>query len=395
VHLFETTTNLVELRLRELGFQFNPFEYLEASGDARLGEYLIGHETFASAWAETPTCVFAPAGGGKTAMHVYTTRACWVGVGGLHPFPIPYLLTAYPFEHYPPTLESHLRNLVRSGAIALLIGLAFRPEHLLGLDPPEQQRLATFLAGTLPGPLQRYLAILRQANTPFVLPPLLHRAYVLPNPPTAMILMRLCDVLEAALTDEPVAPPTPDAGFAELVDLLFRVLGFRSILLLVDGADAFPETSDDPVAITEWLMPMFAQAQGWAARKIYLKGFLPLETEPVLNERIPHFAAETARVRLQWTPPMLAELIRKRVYVASGGEFDSLDAISSPDLRDVEAILAASVAPLPRELLILVRRVFQEYVHRTPDVTGYLEPADIDNALAWYRRHPGSSYHHS
>jgi hypothetical protein len=92
---------------------------------------------------------------------------------------------------------------------------------------------------------------------------------------------------------------------------------------------------------------------------------------------------------------MLAELLRKRIYVASGGEFDSLDAISSPDLRDVETLLATAVTPLPRELLILVRRVLFAYVHRTHTATTYLEPVDIDSALAWYRTQQGSKQYHS
>src|SRR5215510_6480057 len=105
-----TLTNQIGLKqsdvqqswLRELGLRFDPFKYLEASADPRLGDYVIGQEAFAVAWDDAPALVFAPAGGGKTAMRLYATRACWVGLGGAHPFPIPYTLSSHTEVDHPP-----------------------------------------------------------------------------------------------------------------------------------------------------------------------------------------------------------------------------------------------------------------------------------------------------
>lgn len=378
----------LETWLTAAGFEFDPFQHLEASGDARLGEYLIGHESFAAAWAEAPTCIFAPAGGGKTALHVYTSRACWVGVGAAHPFPIPYLLPSYRFTHRPPDTAAHFKNLVQAGVMALLIGLAFRPERFLALGAPEQRTVAVFLAAMFPGSFQRYLAILRESWTPAALPPLLHRAYVLPNPPDVATLMTFCDTLDAAVPTQEPHLPEPRESFTYLVELILNVLGFRSILALIDGADAFPETSDDPHAAAEWLSPLFVEAAPWAQSRVYLKSFLPIEMEPILYGGSIDFMSDISRIRLTWSQDMLADLIRKRVHVGSGGKFNSLDALSSLELRDnedVETSLAGSVVPLPREMLALVRQVLLVCAQRTNGAIGYLEQGDIETALARYR----------
>src|SRR5262249_41391223 len=102
--------------LCELGLRFDPFQHQEASADPHLGDYLVGLETFAVAWDEAPAFVFAPAGGGKTAMRIYATRACWSGIGGSHPFPIPYTLSNHPITSRPPSPAEHQHMIVRAGA---------------------------------------------------------------------------------------------------------------------------------------------------------------------------------------------------------------------------------------------------------------------------------------
>jgi hypothetical protein len=298
------------------------------------------------------------------------------------------LLPSYRFTHHPPDAAAHFKNLVQSGVIALLIGLAFRPERLLTLGMPEQHAVAVFLAAMFPGSFQRYLAILRESETPAALPPLLHRAYVLPNPPDVATLTTFCDTLEAAVPTQESRLPEPRESFAYLVELILNVLGFRSILVLIDGADAFPETSDNPRTAAEWLLPLFAEATPWAQSRVYLKSFLPIEMEPILYRESIDLLSDISRIRLTWSQDMLADLIRKRVHVGSGGKFNSLDAISSLELRDnedVETSLANSVVPLPREMLALVRQVLMACAQRTNGAIGYLEQDDIETALARYR----------
>lgn len=86
---------------------------------------------------------------------------------------------------------------------------------------------------------------------------------------------------------------------------------------------------------------------------------------------------------LEWTPPLLAEVLHRRVYVAGSGSFGSLDAISSPALRDVETLLVREARPLPREVILLAGRVLYEAFGRNAE---RLEDSDIAVALSWYQK---------
>jgi predicted dinucleotide-utilizing enzyme len=89
---------------------------------------------------------------------------------------------------------------------------------------------------------------------------------------------------------------------------------------------------------------------------------------------------------IRWDPAQLAEVIRRRVYVASEGAFGSLDAIASPALRDVETILAGAALPLPREILVLTRRVLREHVEREGS-DGKIQEEDVRIAIEWYNQY--------
>lgn len=373
--------------LRELGLRFDPFKYLEASADPRLGDYVIGQEAFAVAWDDAPALVFAPAGGGKTAMRIYATRACWVGLGGAHPFPIPYILSNHTAAERPPTPAAHMRQIAHAGARALLIGLVFRPERFLELAQSDRRAVATLLRGTMPNTLSRSLKIAREPNGPAQLSRRLEPGYSLSNPPTPTKREELCRAIEEVLPGV-VAAPTPDAQFDLLIALLRGPLGFRSVYIMVDALDAFPQTIHAPEVAVTWLSWVLEQAASWAAQHIFVKGFLPSETEQAFTSSAPGIAPVVRHARLDWTAPMLAELIRRRVYVASGGEFGSLDAVCGPELRDVETALIKALpvrARLPREVLVLVRRVMHEYAQRPKTVVGRLASDDLDAASRWYR----------
>jgi len=106
-----------------LGLRFNPFQSLDAAADTRLGEYLVEHEVLASIWGDWNSFVFAPAGGGKTALRVRTSQACWVGQATNHPFPISYLPPFLLWLHTHPSLDEHLAAISQAGAIRLLLAL--------------------------------------------------------------------------------------------------------------------------------------------------------------------------------------------------------------------------------------------------------------------------------
>ena len=366
------------------GFRFDPFGPLDAAADPHLSEYLVGHEAFVRVWGDWPSWVFAPPGGGKTALRVRTAQACWVGQETNHPFPIPYIPPFLSWRHASPSLDDHLNALARAGAITLFLALAHRPHWLFRLDEKARQVVRNVLDWNLPGPLGGYLDLCRQSRSLLPLHEALDSTFALPDPPDSATLLRWCDVLDAA--PDGTARPSPTARWSMLCELLLGTLGFRSIYILLDGLDAAPETIADAQAVVECLAPLAPLVSDWAERQVFVKGFLPLEAQALLADRFPSLVTPSHTALLRWKRALLAEVIRRRVYVASEGAFDSLDAVASPALRDVEAILAKAVLPLPREVLVLTRRVLEEHVWRAGS-RGRIEEEDVETAIQWYGNH--------
>ena len=369
---------------RRLGLRFNPFVHLEASTDPLLGEYMVAHEAFAIAWQEAPSLVFAPAGGGKTAMRLYTSHICWGSLGGSI-FPIPHVLSDAPSSPTISTLDEtydHRPQILRQAAVGLLIGAAFHPERFLGMDRSSWLLLIRFLRRELPGSLDHYVSILQTEQSPLTLASILDRTLRLPEQPPPVLLQRLCDALRDDPPEEPVDLPL-QARFDALIELLRIRLHFRAIFLLLDGIDALPETANDSGLALPWLDTLMNQAAAWLNANVFLKGFLPRSLKHTVVPRAAAFIPSMSMAELEWTPPLLAEVLHRRVYVASSGSFGSLDAISSPALRDVETLLAREALPLPREVILLAGRVLYEAFSRNAE---RLEDADIAMALSWYQK---------
>ena len=374
--------------LEWLGLGFDPFGPLDAASDRRLGEYLVGHEAFGRVWGDWPSWVFAPPGGGKTALRMRIAQACWVGQETNRPFPIPYIPPLPSWGHTFPSLDDHLTALTRAGTVALFLALAHRPHWLFRLDDGARRAVREALDWNLPGPLNGYLEQCRQSGSLHPLCESLDPTFVLPDPPDETTLLRWCDVLDATLGDASVRP-SPSEQWHNLCDLLLNTLEFRALYLLVDGLDAAPETTADAQMIAGCLSPLMPLVGDWAERRMFIKGFLPLETRDLLINQFTLAFTDAHIATIHWTPELLAEVIRRRVYVASQGSFGSLDAVASPALRDVETMLSQASLPLPREVLVLTRRVLEEHVRREGN-SGKIQEEDIYTAIQWYNEHKPS-----
>lgn len=368
--------------LKWAGFRFDPFGPLDAAADPHLSEYLVGHHIFARVWGDGISWVFAPAGGGKTALRISVMQACWVGPETNCPFPIPYIPPFLVWGHAHPSAEEHLEALVRAGAIALFLVLAYRPYWFFRLDRSGRQRVAGLLSQNLPGPLPLYLERCRIAANPYALSEILDPAFVLRNPPDPEAMLEWCDALDAASGES--SPSSPAEWWAELKDVL-RMLAFPAIYVLVDGLDGAPETIASPQAIAHCLEPLLQWAEEWAEERIFLKAFLPTEAQSPLGERFPEIFTPARVSTINWTPDLLAEVVRRRVYVATEGTFGSLDALASPALRDIETLLAKTVHPLPREMLLITRRLIEEHIRRGGG--GLFDLEDLYATIQWYQSH--------
>lgn len=379
-----------KLWLQHFGFHFDPFKHLEASVDPNLNRYLVRHEIFSVAWGETPAFIFSPPGGGKTALRIYTARASWTGAGGFQPFPIHYHIPRYYDKVVFSTIEEHLKQIVFSGAHALFLAFAYYPLIFLKAPSSLQKKLSQFIFSWTPN-VEYYLEILRSGQ-PDQVAEQLNPSYQLHQPPDEddRLLSTLCEKLEGYLKDKasPVSPSI-QIVFKQFMTWILQDLGFRSVYLLIDGVDGFPELARMPGFATQSLMNLFAQAPVWAKNGIQIKGFLPIEMREHLRNRLKVEWPVYSTVELKWNEAMLAEMLQRRVYAAVDGEFASLGAVSAiPTIQNLESELAHSIYPLPREMLVLVNRVLFEYDKRIGENSNakkQIQSVDIDKALFWYR----------
>jgi hypothetical protein len=168
-----------------------------------------------------------------------------------------------------------------------------------------------------------------------------------------------------------------------------RDLGFRSVYILLDGVDGFPELAFSPGFAAESLVQLFVKAPKWANEHIFIKGFLPLEIRSHLQKQLGKDWAKIDQVELKWDAVKLAEMLRRRVYAATKGEYASLSKVSVlPSGQDLELELARAINPLPREALTLVRQVLFEYETRWSKSQNFekqIQIEDIENAIVWYQ----------
>lgn len=369
--------------LKGVGFNFDPFALLEASTDARLSSYIVGHEAYYSAWGDWPAFIFAPAGGGKTALRAQIAQVCWIGQETNRPFPLPYTIPFLSWSGESVGPEEHLTAISQAGALHLLLTLAHRPHWFFRLSQDERRLVRRVLGLSLSGPLETFLDPCQQTES---LEPLRERfapAFLPPDPPGTATLMRFCETLTGT------APGIlrPISGYEQwhnLVDVLCNVLRLPSIYLLLDGLDAAPETSLDPEAGAHYLTPLLDMLSEWNQARFYLKAFLPREVFAALKRQDSFLLSGTQQITLKWPPTLLAEMVRRRVYVASSGIYGSLGPLFSPDVRDVETLLARTVPPLPREMLVLTRQVLFEHVQS--DHTGSIQAIEVDRAIQRYLR---------
>lgn len=365
------------------GFLFNPFLLLEASADSRLSSYLVGHEAFSAAWGNWHSFVFAPAGGGKTALRVHVAQSCWVGQDINRPFPILYSPPFLKWGHVTPVFGDHLAALVESGALSLLLILVHRPHWFLRLGVSARQKVSTILDWCLPGSLESYLQPCLGTKSLEPLSGDFPAAFLPPEPPQAEILLEFCHTILSPVRSRLSVQSIEDKWNA-LIEILLKILQVPEVYILLDGIDSIQETASDPIAAAACLSPLLDELPIWAERHIYLKAFLPEELyETVLSwQSLPKQAHS---IKIHWTPDLLAEVVRRRIYVASQGVYNSLSPLAAPDLRDIEILLAREVIPLPREMLVITQRVLTEWTKRQSE-SPRIELVDVEHAIGWYKK---------
>jgi hypothetical protein len=365
------------------GFHFDPFapQLLEASQDRALSSYLVNHEIFEAVWGNWASMLYAPAGGGKTAMRVRVFQACWVGQEPSRSFSIPYSIPFLHWDNLPVRLEEHQAAIAELGGLYLLLSLAYRPHWFIRLNPTERSRIRQALNASLSESLENYLEPCRESGSLEWLNEKVAPAFLPPDPPGSSQLIHFCD----ALLNTPARQPDQSA-WELIVNVLFEVLRVPAIYLLLDGLDAAYPTSHDWQAAVDCIADLLTVLPDWSARRIYLKSFLPIETHPVVMERFPFIDAAARQVEMTWSPEKLVEVIRLRVQATSRGLYENLKQLVTLDVVEPEAALVRETPLLPREVLVITRQLFLEHVRSDPFAGSKIGPADLANAINAYRK---------
>jgi hypothetical protein len=368
---------------KELGLRFDPFTHLDAGADPQLSTYLVDHEAFPLLWGNWPSFLFAPNGGGKTAFRVRLARACRVRLDNRRILPV--IFRPPSPQDSPQSLEenSYFEALLNAVATALLLELAYRPDRFLRLNTTSQKEVRFFLERNLSGPLDYYLEQLEDAGA---LEPLTRTfdptAKGLPSKPLPESIRSFCEKMyqtqiEGNLSSDPLTQ------IEQAIDLLKRSLGYEAVYVLTDGVDAYVQ---DPSIAMQLLEPLLTRTRTWEKSGFFIKYFLTEELLPSIRELHQPLLTSPSKVTIiEWNVDSLAEVVRERLRVASEGMFDSLTAISRPDVSgQIERHLAEAISPsIPREIIRLSQRVFTEHVDRVGPY-GRLEQRDFEAALAWY-----------
>jgi hypothetical protein len=374
--------------LQQAGFVFDPFYHLEASQDDHLLDFLVIYEDLKQAWEKGSALVVAPVGGGKTALCHYVT---WVSRRGLQPFfAVLYVLARY-WEHRPPaTVAAQASGLGQALARSLLFQLLTFPQVFLDFAAADQGLIRSWLWRVyreMPLMLARWRAML-DSPTPTtawqqLLGDLAGTAQIAGYaPPPRRHLQEVGELLQRSENNLRPAHHLDSELLGDFLSFIRQVYGSEIVLFLVDGMDAFMEGGDhdkgrgkEQVWMQNWLESWMVSLPDF----VHFKAFIPPSWVPA------NIPSKVARVEFRWTKPLLTEVIRRRVMVATAGRFDSLDAIAESGIRNSEKIIVDQIgALLPRELILFVRRIFLEHIISSPD-DALLREDDIYKTYNWYK----------
>lgn len=358
--------------LKSLGLLFDPFYYLEASEDPHLFDYIVIHENLLrNIWSNSHSLVFAPPGGGKTALRLYFTRSCWLPPARGLPFPLPYEIPRFFPWDSPSTVDNHLQALLKAASSTILIMLSIRPFLWKEFTKEEKTLLVYFLNTALPMPLSFYLSQMETARSPEPLFNSFGRAFVISgfSPRFELFVQELRSINSGS------------ASFSrnqwELFLKIVELMGFREVYLLVDGLDFTLCSQISGEKALELLKPIIDLLPELENQRVFLKAFLPLEHILSFAKAFSLSMDFTVHT-LEWDGPLLKELIHRRLLVASNGYIESLDALCSSSLKGLDSsIIEISPSLLPRTVLYCISRLLDIHIQRTGP-RGLIEGIDFE-----------------
>jgi hypothetical protein len=333
--------------LTRFGFKFDPFEHLDSTKDAHLQEYLVIPKAVEIVLSDQPVAVFAQPGGGKSALRIYTSNV-YKDSRGIK-FPLTYVPETYSIEP-----KTHFQGIRRALASAVFLYLISYPDLFFVFKSKYRQQIKSILLD-LPFGLDYNLSALSVSR--FVLD--IEQTLGVSTHSGFHSLDQKHQQLSRELEKQSYS--SKPMVVEECFEVLRGAFGTKSIHILMDGLDGFMETRSSP-ALLAWIKPLLDILDEWEKQNIYIKFFLPMD----ISDAPALVNLNTLRsATLAWDDNLLAEIIRRRIFVASRGNFDTLDAISSPDVRNIELTLVRELGlkeKLPRQVILQGKKLLQSIV---------------------------------
>lgn len=194
-------------------------------------------------------------------------------------------------------------------------------------------------------------------------------------------------------------------GFTGLLKSFTEValaLGFKSVVVLVDGVDEIDITANKPELSALLLKPLIAERVLMQMNGLTFKFFLPNQVIEFLKE-IPEtrLGERIKSHEIIWNEQAIQKLLSLRLNAFSNNRLNDLAQISTTDLKDIASILAGHVVNNPRNLLRLAEQVLikleenhkassTQDKNRLPRITRPI----LDEAISFYDEHvaPNNAY---
>lgn len=387
----DATRGNLDILLKNLGFQRNPFASVEAGKEegeewfyASFVEPPRFAEILGDATSPQPVLVFAPRGSGKTALRVMLDYYCRRGyIPGGKVLSIPHtdpssleekarLTPGIPLSRF------HAEMIVQAGLAALCRQAkeepTLRDTLQKELEPDERAYLRWYVSlyGRNSGLSQ--MRLLQQLGL---------------HPESRERIGFLTEREEGSIhLFEDLLPAKPGGSYVLLlqhfVELLLGPKLFTACYVLVDGVDELESTATDWAYAVAFVEPLAANLKLLDLPGVGFKFFLPAEMKPYLEAREAVRRDRVLWYDLVWSEERLLELLHKRLLVFSDYHIESLDQICADALKGgrLEREMVRACAASPRTLLRLGQELLSQ---QAALVAGETEEDWLIQEAAWER----------
>lgn len=359
-----------------LGFDESPFAYTNADEEDRLPQYFIPPPYFDSAFGNPDKpqsfIVFAPRGGGKTTQRRMIESQCVVS----NVLAITY--DQFEFSDIKSaqeiTLGHHLRLIIRSLLIGLLMQINSKPEAINKLTKEDKQIFLKLSA--------EHLGAIKSVDLTTAINSLKgfkDKFKDFWNEWTPTIGLGLQAVVRLLRPIEDLGDSIanlskfhdPEFNLSDtlkfqlrlLIDLS-RKLEWRSVYILVDRVDESALTGNNVQDSFNLLQPLLRDLQLLEFHGIAFKFFLWDQLQPLCEDVV-----RTDRIKqevLDWDDEMLNEMWEKRLSAFSNKKILRLQQISQPLILTVDSLCLIFANQSPRDLIRIGGQILDEHRESNP-----------------------------